>query len=179
MPHPAPHHRRNGGPAVSDYGMNLQVIDEEDRVIDTLPSKEIHERGLLHRAMHAIVQNHSGQFYVRKRSPALELYPGVWTSSVGEHVFVGESYDDTAKRATKEFLGLEVPLDPMGKTRVHDEIENELVAVYAAQADRIPDLNPEHSEAGKFMTLAKLEQLVEQRLTTPHLSAAVGLLTSI
>ncbi|MEJ2310642.1 MAG: hypothetical protein P8Z78_15255 [Gammaproteobacteria bacterium] len=41
---------------MSDYGMDLHVIDEQDREIDTLPSKEIHERGLLHRAMHTIVQ---------------------------------------------------------------------------------------------------------------------------
>lgn len=161
---------------MSDFGMSLHVIDEADRVVDTLPSEVIHRRGLLHRAMHALVRNSAGALYVRKRSPDLELYPGVWTSSVGEHVFVDERYDDTARRAMKEFLGLDVPLDFVGKTRVHDEIENELVAVYAARADSIPDLNPEHSAAGAFMTLTELDALVAQGLTTPHLSAAVALL---
>jgi len=161
---------------MSDFGMDLRVIDENDRVVETLPSEDIHRRDLLHRAMHAIVRNAAGEFYVRQRSPGLELYPGVWTSSVGEHVFINEDYDDTAKRATREFLGLEVPLELIGKVRVHDAIENELVAVYAAWAEAIPELNPEHSEAGAFMTLAELGRLVEEGCTTPHLSAAVGLL---
>ncbi|MGD8912544.1 MAG: NUDIX domain-containing protein [Candidatus Thiodiazotropha sp.] len=161
---------------MSDFGMELRVIDEQDRVIDTLPSEEVHRRGLLHRAMHAIVRNAVGQYYVRQRSPALALYPGVWTSSVGEHVFVDESYDDTAKRATREFLGLEVPLELVGKAHVHDAIENELMAVYSAQAERIPALNPEHSEAGEFMGLAELERLLGEGRTTPHLRAAVELL---
>jgi isopentenyldiphosphate isomerase len=161
---------------VSDFGMNLHVVDEDDRVVDTLPSETIHRRGLLHRAMHVIVRNGAGAYYVRKRSAALELYPGVWTSSVGEHVFVGEDYDDTARRATRAFLGLEVPLQPVGKTRVHDAIENELMAVYSARAEEIPNLNPEHSEAGTFLSLAELQRLVAQGATTPHLSAAVKLL---
>jgi isopentenyldiphosphate isomerase len=161
---------------MSDFGMELRVIDEQERIIETLPSEEIHHRGLLHRAMHAIVRNAAGQYYVRQRSPALELYPGVWTSSVGEHVFIGEDYDDTAKRATREFLGLEVPMELVNKVHVHDAIENELVAVYSAQAESIPALNPEHSEAGEFMTLAELGRLVDEWRTTPHLRAAVGLL---
>lgn len=161
---------------MSDFGMSLHVVDEADRIVDTLPSETIHRRGLLHRAMHVIVRNGAGAYYVRKRSAALELYPGVWTSSVGEHVFVGEDYDDTARRATREFLGLDVPLQPVGKTRVHDTIENELMAVYAARADQIPDLNPEHSETGAFLSLEALQRLVAEGSTTPHLSAAVKLL---
>ncbi len=163
---------------MSDFGMNLWVIDEKENNIELLPSEEIHRRGLLHRAMHVMVRNAAGEFYVRRRSPALELYPGVWTSSVGEHVFEHETYDDTARRATREFLGLQVPLELVGKVRVHDDIENELMAVYAAHAESIPHLSREHSEEGRFMPMTELQTLVDEGVTTPHLSAAVGLLLS-
>ena len=160
---------------MSDFGMDLRVIDEQDNVLGVKSSEEIHKKGLLHRALHILVFNSAGELYVRERSPRLELYPGVWTTSVGEHVFVDETYEETAHRALREFLGLETPLSSVGETRVHDSIENELVAVYASDADEIPHLNKDHSAEGHYLALADVQAIISQGKTTPHLAAAVQL----
>lgn len=160
---------------MGDFGMLLRVINEQDEVVDTLPSEQIHEQGLLHRAMHIVVINHQEELFVRERSLSMELYPGVWTTSVGEHVFNNEDYPDTAKRALKEFLGLNTEVRFLGKIRVHDEVENELVAVYATQADAVPHLNREHSEKGEFLSVDRVEALIASGVTTPHLAAVIEL----
>lgn len=160
---------------MGDFGMDLRVIDEQDNVLCVKPSEAIHKEGLLHRALHILVFNSAGELYVRERSPQMELYPGVWTTSVGEHVFVEETYDETAHRALREFLGLETPVSLIGKTRVHDSIENELVAVYTSSADAIPHLNKDHSAEGHYLALTDVQGIIDQGKTTPHLAAAVQL----
>ncbi len=160
---------------MSDFGMDLAIINEKNETIGVRPSEEIHEKGLLHRALHILVLNRSGQLYVRRRSFYMELYPGVWTTSVGEHVFVNEGYDDTAHRALHEFLGLESPLSFLGKARVHDSVENELVAIYTTQADSIPHLNTDHSAEGKYLDLKDVRDIISQGNTTPHLAVCVEL----
>ncbi|EXJ14114.1 NUDIX hydrolase [Imhoffiella purpurea] len=160
---------------MSDFGMDLDVVDEQGDVLRTLPSQKIHERGLLHRSVHILVFNRAGEVYVRERSPSLELYPGVWTSSVGDHVFHDETLDDTARRALRDFLGLETPLAPKGRSHVQDAIENELMSVFLTRAEEIPYLNPDHSEAGRFLGTDRVRSLIGEHKTTPHLAAAIGL----
>lgn len=160
---------------MSDFGMDLDVVDEQGSILRTLPSQEIHERGLLHRSVHILVFNRAGEVYVRERSPSLELYPGVWTSSVGDHVFHGEAVEDMARRALNDFLGLETAVTPRGSRHVQDAVENELMSVFRTQAERIPYLNPDHSEAGHFLPVVQVKSLIEAKKTTPHLAAAMAL----
>jgi len=127
----------------------------------------------LHRAVHIIVYNDNREIYVRERSKELELYPGVWTTSVGEHVFKDENYDKTARRALNDFLGLKGNLELVNKIRVHDKIENELVAVYKIHANSIPKLNLEHSVRGEFLSVENIMKLIEENSTTPHLAATL------
>ena len=158
---------------MSDFGMKLDVINEDDIVIDTMSSQKIHKAHLLHRSVHIIVQNYEKEIYVRRRSDHLELYPGVWTSSVGEHVFVGEYYEQAAQKALEGFLGLDTSLVFVGKQRVEDAIENELMGVFLSFSNKIPYLNPEHSESGAFLSLEKVKTLIQNGRTTPHLAAAI------
>ena len=160
---------------MSDYGIMLDLVNEDDKVIGKKESEEVHKMGLLHRSVHIVVVNSEGKIYVRKRSAALELYPGVWTTSVGEHVKSGQQYEEAAKNALEEFLGLGTALAQVGKTRVKDEIENEMVMVYKTSADKIPNLNLEHSEQGEFLTTKNLDDLFQRGATTPHLAVAIKL----
>jgi 16S rRNA (adenine1518-N6/adenine1519-N6)-dimethyltransferase len=40
---------------------SLDVVNENDEMIDTRPRGEIHEKGLLHRAVHIFLLNRTGQ----------------------------------------------------------------------------------------------------------------------
>ena len=160
---------------MSDFGMELDVIDSTGNIERSLPSEQIHREGLLHRAVHILLISSDEKIYLRKRSRSLELYPGVWTSSVGEHVFHGETTDETARRALDDFLGLNLPLSEIGTLHVHDEIENEMMSVFITKGDVVPTLNPEHSEEGHFLTLPQLQEVVQSGQSTPHLKAALEL----
>ena len=61
---------------MSDYEIILDVIDENDQVVNSLPSQKVHEKGLLHRAIHILIVNNKGHFFVRQRSRILlPLHP--------------------------------------------------------------------------------------------------------
>ena len=160
---------------MGDFGVDLDVVDKNGRILETLPSQEIHERDLLHRSVHILVFNKAGEVYVRERSEKLELYPGVWTSSVGDHVFHGETVEAGASRALRDFLGLETPMVFVGQSHVHDAVENELMSVFRTRSETIPYLNPEHSETGLFLSLTRVQALILEGKTTPHLANAVAL----
>jgi hypothetical protein len=81
----------------------------------------------------------------------LSLFVPAFVRSLAKGANPNEDYPDTAKRPLKEFLGLNTEVRFMGTIRVHDEVENALVAVYAAHADAVPHLNREHSEKGEFL----------------------------
>ena len=76
----------------------FDVVDAQDRVTGKLPRREVHARGLRHRAVHMLVVNGAGRVFLHKRSMAKDLFPGVWDSSAAGHVGAGEDYDGTAAR---------------------------------------------------------------------------------
>jgi isopentenyldiphosphate isomerase len=155
---------------MSDYDLQLDVINEQGETIRSEPALVVHQQHLFHRAVHAMIHDAQGRWFVRQRSKVKELYPGVWSSSVGQHVASGQLPDEAVRRASQVFLGLRVPLRVLGEQRVVDEVENELVTFYEGQSDRIPSLNQKHSERGSFLTMRELCDLVTRRQTTPHLA---------
>lgn len=160
---------------MSDFHIFLDVITEQDIPVRKEESEVIHAEHLLHRAVHVLLVNRLGEIFVRQRSLQKELYPGIWSTSVGEHVSAGESYDFTAHQALKEFLSLELQLSTIGKVRVEDTIENELVTVYLGTTEKIESMNSAHMEGGEFLARESIQKLIDGKKTTPHLAASMQL----
>jgi isopentenyldiphosphate isomerase len=87
-------------------GEILPVCDEDDRVVGQATRREIHERNLIHRAIHVVLIDGEGRVCLQKRSAAKDRYPGWWDVSVGGHVGVGERYVDAARREMAEEMGI-------------------------------------------------------------------------
>ena len=87
----------------------FDVVDAHDRVTGQMSRREVHARGLRHRAVHILVVNRAGQVFLQKRSMAKDLFPGTWDSSAAGHVGAGEDYDGTALRELEEEIGLKLP----------------------------------------------------------------------
>jgi len=64
----------------------FDVVDEQDRVIDSRSGRECVENGLLHRAILVFLDNPQGEIYLQKRASDLLFYPGHWSASVTGHV---------------------------------------------------------------------------------------------
>jgi isopentenyl-diphosphate delta-isomerase type 1 len=90
----------------------FDVVNERDEVIGHKPRSEVHAHGLLHRAVHILVFNSSGEVFLQKRSAEKDSEPSKWTSSACGHVDSGEDYDACAVRELREEIGLGVTKAP-------------------------------------------------------------------
>jgi 8-oxo-dGTP pyrophosphatase MutT (NUDIX family) len=90
-----------------DVGDELvDIVDESDRVIDTVTRRDMRARRLRHRAVYIAVQSNDGRLLVHQRSFAKDVRPGAWDIAVGGVVGAGESYDSAAARELAEEIGV-------------------------------------------------------------------------
>ena len=76
----------------------FDVVNERDEVIGHEVRREVHRRGLRHRATHILVFNRAGSVFLQKRSMSKDMHPGVWDSSASGQLDCGEDYDGCAMR---------------------------------------------------------------------------------
>src|ERR1700694_5845622 len=87
----------------------LDIVDDNDQVIDSLPRSEVAKRNLLNfRAIHVYLITSKGQIYMPVRARSKKLYPGGYDFSVAGHVSAGESYEEAFRRETQEELNFDV-----------------------------------------------------------------------
>ncbi|MBI2984835.1 MAG: NUDIX domain-containing protein [Candidatus Kerfeldbacteria bacterium] len=157
---------------MSDFEKPLVVIGEA--IPRTRSGSQVHAQHLLHRAVHILIFDQAGRVFLRQRAGDKELSPGRWSSSVGQHVFAGQSPEPAATEALKDFLGLDVKLEFLGEEHIEDETENELVTFYVGQGDTIPRINTVHSAGGSWLSVDDIQRMPDAK-TTPHGRAAIRL----
>ena len=125
----------------------FDVVNERDEVIGRAPRKEVHAKGLMHRAVHVLVFNGKGQIFLQKRSLKKDREPGKWDSSAAGHVDSGETYDACAVRELHEEIGWKSrrPLEPLFKLPASEQTDQEHVGSTAAMAEPFLRSNPKNS----------------------------------
>jgi isopentenyldiphosphate isomerase len=143
----------------------FDVVNERDEVIDQKPRREVHARGLLHRAIHVLVFNSRGELFLQKRSMTKDREPGKWDSSSSGHVDSGEDYDACAGRELREEIGLVVPRTPkrLFKIDACTETDQEFVWIYRCQAEGPFQLHPGEIERGGWFTPEKVTRWIAER----------------
>lgn len=152
----------SGNPLIMNATDNeiLEIVDWQDRVVGTATRREIHARGLLHRAVHIFVFNSSGDLYVQRRSSLKDRHPLKLDSSAAGHVDPDESYYAAAVRELEEELCLNAAIREVLKVAACDLTDNEHVMLFTAVTDREPKPNPEEILWGRFMPREALERLM-------------------
>ena len=111
----------------------FDVTDEQDKVLRQATRREVHEQGLIHRAVHILVFNKHHDCYLQQRSLLKDRHPGVWDSSAAGHLDAGEDYDRAARRELEEELGItDTKLLRIGTLPPTEATGMEHVALYAA-----------------------------------------------
>lgn len=143
----------------------FDVVNERDEVIGRAPRKEVHARGLLHRAVHVLVYNAGGKIFLQKRSMLKDRQPGVWDSSSSGHVDSGEDYDACAVRELREELGLAVSKPPqrLFKLKACEQTDQEFVWIYRCESEGPFVLHPEEIETGGWFAPAEVERWMAER----------------
>ena len=143
----------------------FDVVDQDDAIVGRATRREVHARGLLHRAVHALVFNRSGELFLQKRSQNKDTAPGVWDSSASGHVDAGEDYDGCVRRELREEIGLEVARPPARwlRLRACEETGWEFVWVYREEAEGPFTLNPEEIDCGAWCSPAEIARRVREQ----------------
>ena len=138
----------------------FDVVNERDEVIGQAPRRQVHARGLRHRAVHVLVFNTRGEVFLQKRSRLKDTAPGKWDSSASGHLDRGEDYDACAVRELREELGLAAtpPLRRLFKVAAGPETGWEFCWVYRGQNDGPFSLHPEEIETGAWFAPGRVSE---------------------
>ncbi|MDQ7783662.1 MAG: NUDIX domain-containing protein [Desulfomonilaceae bacterium] len=138
----------------------LEIVDEQDRVVGTTTRKDIHQRGLMHRAAHVFVFNSRGEIYVQRRSASKDRHPLKLDSSAAGHVDPGETYEQTAVRELQEELGIRADVEEVLRVPASERTDFEHVALFKAVARQKPRPNADEIVWGEFMAPQRLSELM-------------------
>jgi isopentenyl-diphosphate delta-isomerase type 1 len=136
----------------------FDIVNARDEIVGRAPRREVHARGLWHRAIHVLIFNAANQVFLQKRSMRKDTAPGCWDSSCSGHVDAGEDYDAAATRELGEELGLAVPAPPARWFRLDACAETgwEFVWVYRLRHEGPFTLHPDEIESGRWFSAPEL-----------------------
>ena len=109
-------------------------IDEDDTLIGgTASYGEVHNQGLWHRGVHAIIYTPEKQVVMQKRAPSLRYHPNEIEVSAGGGVDAGETPAQAVLREIQEELGMsfrETDLRFIGKTKFNHRTKTQVNKVF-------------------------------------------------
>lgn len=143
----------------------FDVVNGHDEPVGRATRREVHARGLRHRAVHVLVSDKAGRVFLQKRSMKKDTSPGRWDSSSSGHVDAGEDYDVAAVRELGEELGLCAATAPVRWFRVEAcaDTGEEFVWIYRLRADGPFALNEDEIEGGAWFTPAEITTWVKAK----------------
>jgi 16S rRNA (adenine1518-N6/adenine1519-N6)-dimethyltransferase len=147
----------------NDPGEFLAVVDENDRPLSSMDRATIHRDNLLHRAVHIFLMNQRGELLLQKRSYRKDRFPRRWDSSAAGHVDADESYQDCARRELREEVGVEAPLERLGRLPASEMTGHEFIEIFAGLHEGPFRWNQHEIETGGFFKLDMIDAWIATR----------------
>lgn len=97
------------------------VVDDHDRVIETVTRAEMRRRNLPHRCVYVLVRTSDDGIVVHRRADWKDVYPAAWDICFGGVLSAGEDWDAAARRELLEEAGIEGDVRPLGHGRWEGE----------------------------------------------------------
>lgn len=146
--------------------MVIDKVDDNDRVIGTVRRAEVFRQRVNFRVVHVFVFNSKSELLLQELHQSRERHPSRWGSSVAGYVFSGESYEEAAKRRTKQELGFEPNrIDLYTTTVMRDDGALKFISLYYANYNGpfYPDIS--HIERLEFRPVPTV---IEESRTYPQ-----------
>lgn len=145
----------------------VEIIDDQGQILEIVPKKEAHTRGLLHKTVLSEIIDSQGRWLLAKQS-ADRQDAGQYVSPIGGHVSAGESNEQALEREAWEEMGLKAGFRYVyrGSAVYNREVigrkENHLFVYYTTYTDQTPVLNHE-AESCRYFTEEELKTLLRNQ----------------
>ena len=147
---------------INSFNEILDVVDKQDNIVGHAPRHEVHKKKLMHRSIHVLVFNLSGNLFLQKRSLIKDENPGLWDTSVSGHVDSGENYFDCANREINEELGINVLIDELVQITPQVNTNWEHVRVYTAITNSVIQINRHEILEGKYFPIEEVSYVIKE-----------------
>ena len=143
----------------------LDVVNENDEVLEQVTRREVHEKKLLHRAVHVFLQNKQGEIYLQLRSLLKDTHGGKWDSSASGHVDPGESYLACAEREIWEEVWVKPKGDLVRIARLEASAatDQEFIEVFLAEPKGKIRVHGKEVDSGRYFSIGQIETWIEAR----------------
>lgn len=150
-------------PEGHDHPLEMcDVVDSEDRILESCLRSVVHVNNLMHRAVHLWIFNSRGELFLQKRSPWKFNHPDQWCSSAAGHVDTGETYEQAGHREMQEEIGVDCPLVKFWKVGATPETGYEFVEYFVGICDGPFHFAPGEVETGAFFPVDQIRRWVER-----------------
>ena len=145
------------------------LVNENNEVLGLMPKMEVHEKGLLHRAISILLYNSKGEMLIQQRAKTKYHWPLIWSNAVCSHPRENEDFQDAAQRRLKEELNITCSLKEVYRFiyKAKDEqtglIEHEYDVVFKGVYDDEIPFNSDEIESIRWITLDNLSQEIEDQ----------------
>jgi isopentenyldiphosphate isomerase len=167
----------------------LNIINEKGDILGEATRQEIHEKGLLHAEVHVWFYTPDGQLIFQHRAKDKDTWPDRLDATVGGHVEIGDTYEQTALKEAEEETGTHIKPEDLiflrtTITNSHDDVtgmtNHPRRNVYAyCYKGKIEDLKIEEGKALGFEArpIEKLHNLSKEEGTKfiPSILDGVGI----
>lgn len=143
------------------------LIDKNDTELGTMDKQEVHEKGILHRAISVFITNSRGEWLLQRRAFNKYHSAGLWTNACCTHPQPGEKNMEAAHRRLKEEMGLTTPLRKILSFTYKEQFSNgltehELDHVFLGMTDAIPVINQNEVSEWKYVSYHELLMLIHE-----------------
>jgi len=154
----------------------LEIVDEKDHVVGKALRSECHGNpSLVHRVVHVLLVDEQGRILLQKRSPAKDIQPGKWDTSVGGHLNIGEDYETAVCREMKEELGIEGrDLSFLYAYPLRNPVESENVRTYLCRYGGKIAFDPVEITEVRFWNMEEIEKSIGTGVFTPNFEEEYG-----
>lgn len=137
------------------------LVDHLDRPTGKMEKLEVHEKGLLHRAVTVYVFNSRHELLLQRRASDKYHCGGLWSNTCCGHPYPHESTQDAAERRLSEEMGMVLSLTPVFSLSYNLPLSNGLTEheyghVFFAISDVHPTLNPDEADAWCYRPVSEL-----------------------
>ncbi|WP_428945649.1 isopentenyl-diphosphate Delta-isomerase [Pantoea sp. FN060301] len=138
------------------------LVDRHDRPTGRMEKLEVHQKGLLHRAVTIYVFNSRHQLLLQQRAMGKYHCGGLWSNTTCGHPVPGEQTRDAAERRLWEEMGMRLPLQPVFEVSYNLPLSNGLTEhefghVYFAISDELPQPAAEEAAGWRYASVAEIE----------------------